>query len=452
MPAEVPCSPGTPRTAGPSVTAARLTPDNGDPTGNTGPTGGHVVVADTTGRQGETAGSAAVNEPADDIRDDVSFELEDCNERLAQLVAEYADERPRGAAILRLRLGIDGERPETLTRIGARYDISRDRARQLHTKAAGELIRHATRTGRLPVPEYAHRYPVTARDSQLMRSLLTETYATDTDIAANDLAYLKLRLAGHAAADAKRVAGFVTQRIAAWRRKTNHRMTRLHDLPSAPGDADTSWLAQIDWPGGADRPAPLPTGSARALDLDDDGRGRFYLDKLGREVGFDSGLEARLLRILNSSARVRTFQDNPDSVLYRIGDDERVHFPTVAAELTDGRIVLIDVQPLGHVAFHPNRAKAEAARAYAHDNGWGWLVWTGSRLGVAGLRDRRVGSAAADTLRAQLDLGPVRWPLLQQLRAETGLDVLDFAALVLDNAWRWDRGPFRLSAPPSPQR
>jgi hypothetical protein len=44
----------------------------------------------------------------------------------------------------------------------------------------------------------------------------------------------------------------------------------------------------------------------------------------------------------------------------------------------------------------------------------------------------------------------VHWAALREVRAKTGLELLDFLALVLRHEWRWDRAPFRLSAPPSP--
>ncbi|WP_328397255.1 hypothetical protein [Nocardia sp. NBC_00416] len=383
----------------------------------------------------------------DDLRDHLSFELEECAHELAGLIDDYAVDRERAGTILRLRLGITGDRPETLTRIGARLDFARDRARQLHTKAVGELLRHTAQAGQLPVRAYARRYPVGTRDSALTRALLAETYATDTDIAVNDLSYLKLRLAGHSAADAKRVAGFVTQRIVGWRKKTNHLLSRLRE-DGAPAGPPAPWPNRIDWPGGAGSPAPLPTAAARSFDLDDDGRGWFYLHKVGRDTGFDSGLEARLLRLLDTDDRIHTFQEYPDALGYRIDGEERLHFPSVVAELTDGRRVLIDEQPLGHIGFHVNRAKSAAARAWAHENGWGWLLWTGSALGEPELTTHRVPDGVEERLTELLGAGPVRLPALRQLRTDTGVDLLDLIALTVRNEWRWDRAPFRLSAAP----
>ncbi|MFI9511203.1 hypothetical protein [Nocardia sp. NPDC052566] len=409
----------------------------------------------TAERDSAAAVEDADPELSDDIRDDMSFGLEEVNEALAELVAQQAERKARDAEILGYRLGIAGERPQTLALIGARYDLARDRIRQLHTKAVGQLLRHAQLTGQIGAPVFALRYPVRGRDQQLVRALLVETYATDTDIAANELSYLKLRLAGHAPEDAKRIAGFVTQRIMAWRRKTNRRLAKLHAEPPATAEL-TSALAQVDWPGAA-TPTGLPNESARVVDGDDDGRGRFYLDKVGRDVAFDSGLEARLLRILTASDLVDTFQEEPAAVTYALDGADRVAYPSVAARLSDGRVVLIDVQPLGHVAFHTNRIRSAAARAYAHDRGWGWLIWTGSRIGVPELLHRKVDASAGGQLEELLTRGPVSWPQLRQVRTDTGLELLDFVALALRHEWRWDRAPFRLtapalSAPPPPPR
>ncbi|MGW4848816.1 sigma factor-like helix-turn-helix DNA-binding protein [Nocardia brasiliensis] len=380
-----------------------------------------------------------------DLQDDISFELEEINELLAELIALQADRKAKTGEILSARLGVSGEQPETLAKIGARYDLSRDRIRQLHTKAVGQLIRDAQLSGHRALGIFAQRYPVGTRDQQLVRALLVETYATDTDIAAHELSYLKLRLAGHAAEDAKRVSGFVSQRIAAWQKKTNRRLAKLRDAEPRATSQLNPWLGQVDWPGTA-TPDALPLSSARTVDSDDDGRGRFYLDKVGRDVPFDSGLAARLLWILNASDLVDSFQEQPVAVAYTIDGVERLGYPSIAARLTDGRVVLIDVQPLGHVAFHVNRAKSAAARAYAHRKGWGWLIWTGSLLGVPDLLARKVDAGA---LRELVEQGPVPWPMIRQLHHETGLPLLDFIALVLRHEWRWDRAPFRLSAPPA---
>ncbi|MGY4099093.1 sigma factor-like helix-turn-helix DNA-binding protein [Nocardia sp. R16R-3T] len=402
--------------------------------------GVQVTASEADGR--DRVAADADPEVVDDIAGDVSFDLEEINELLGELIEMRGDRQRRDAEIVGFRLGVSGEAPETLARIGARFDLSRDRVRQLHTRAVAQILREAQLTGHRAAEVFGARYPVGARDRQLVRALLVETYATDTDLAANELAYLKLRIAGHAGADAKRVAGYVMQRIMAWQKKTNRRLAKLHE-PVATRELN-SWLDQVDWPA-APGPAPLPIASARTVDSDDEGRGRFYLDKVGRDIGFDSGLEARLLQAVNASDLVETFQEQPCAVTFAIDGTERICYPTIAARLADGRVVLIDVEPLGHVGFHINRIKSAAARAHAHANGWGWLVWTGSKIGIPDLLRRKVAADTGSRIDELLERGPVYWSALRQLRTEVELDLLDLIALVLRNEWRWDRAPFRLT-------
>ncbi|WP_067656808.1 sigma factor-like helix-turn-helix DNA-binding protein [Nocardia harenae] len=366
-----------------------------------------------------------------DIAGAVGLEHEEMAEVVAALVAEHAERSAREAEIVALRLGVGAAPPATLSRIAARQDISRDRARQLHTRAVGHILRRHP-PGGSAFAVFTRSYPPGTPDQRLVRTLLAEIYATDADLAANELAYLRLRLAGHPPEDARRIAGFVMQRILGWRKKTRRLLAALHE----PAPVHGSVLGGVEWADGGS-PAPLPGRSARP-DADDDGRGRFYLDSVGRDVAFDSGLRARLLRLLDADPAVETFQEDPVAV-----ELEGVSlYPGVAVRGVDGRIALIDVQPLSRAALYPNRVRSRVLRAWAQRNGWGWMVWTGSEIGVAELAARAV--TAPDALVERLRTGPVGWSGFAAVAG--GLELLDLAALVVREGWRWERAPFRLGA------
>lgn len=378
----------------------------------------------------------------DDLRAGVSFGLEAVDETLAEMVAEQAEERPRDGELITQRLGLDGERPETLTMIGARYAYSRDRTRQLYTRAVGQVVRRVQATGHPDTAIFAERYPVGWGDERLVRTLLAETYVTDVDLAAQELAYLKLRLAGHALMDAKRMAGFVFQRIAGWQQRGRWHPAEPRPVEPIAGQL-IPLLRRVEWV--RTEPTDLPELPLRTVDAEDDARGSMYSEKLGRETTFDTALEARLLRMLDGSEQVAAFTERPVAVQYRLDGTERLHHPTVAARLTDGRTVLIDVVPLGRVAVYGNRAKLDAARARAHEHGWGWLVFTGSRTGEPDLRAHTVDARHENVLRNRLAAGPLEWAEFRRYVDETGIDVVDLASMVLRHGWYWERGPFRLS-------
>jgi hypothetical protein len=380
----------------------------------------------------------------DDLADTVTVDLEHSDETLAAMVAEQAQERPRDGELMTLRLGLDGERPETLTLLGARYELSRDRVRQVYTRAAGQMVRRVQATGHPSTEVFAARYPVGWGDQRLIRTLLAEIYATDADIAAQDLAYLRLRLAGHALLDAKRLAGFVFQRIAGWQQRGRWHPGTPRAAESVTGQLNPL-LRRVEWVTGS--PAPLPELPLTTIDSADDARGSIFSDTLGRETSFDTALEARLLRMLDQSDQVAAYTERPAAVDYRLDGAERVHCSTVAARLTDGRAVLIDAVPLARIAVHGNRIKLAAARAAAHERGWGHLVFTGSRIGEPDLRTHTVPAREENILRNRLAEGPIEWAEFHSYAKESGITITDLAAMVLRHDWRWERGPFRLSRP-----
>ncbi len=195
------------------------------------------------------------------------------------------------------------------------------------------------------------------------------------------------------------------------------------------------------------QPVPPPTTAARTVDLDEEGRGSVYLEKLGRDASFDSGHEARLLRILNNSNLIRTFQEQPVAIPYRFKGGTRRYYPDVVARLTDGRVILIEVKPVGQLAFEINQTKFAAGRTYAHERGWGWLVWTG-HTSIPELLERPIDPGHEHQLRQLVLDDRADWRAIQRFETTSGLNVLDVIGLTLRNSWRWERAPFRLRASP----
>ena len=378
----------------------------------------------------------------DDLRDGVSFSSEQMADTLARMVAEQAEDRPRDGELLTRRLGLDGIRPETLTLLGARFELSRDRVRQLYTRAAGQLLRRVQATGSPDPSVFAERYPVGTGDQSLVRTLLIETHVGDSDIAAQDLAYLKLRLAGHSLIDAKRVAGFVFQRIAGWQQRG--RWHPDHPRGSEPVAGQLlPLLRRASWPDSD--PAELPDLPITTVDADDDARGRIFAEKLGRETTFDTALQAGLLRTLDEAEQVAGYVERPFGVDYELDGVPDSYCPTVAVRLTDGRVLLIDVVALGLLGMHANRVRLDAARAEARNRGWGWLVYTGSRLSEPDLLQHTVSARSENILRNRLAAGAIGWREFLGCVSDTDLEPVDLIALTLRHGWRWDRAPFRLS-------
>ena len=90
----------------------------------------HVRGEENCGTIGELIPDSNVNEPM------VSIELSIQREHLGGMLSQLAD---RDQQILSLRFGLGGEEPLTLAEIGRQINVSRERVRQLETKAIFNL-------------------------------------------------------------------------------------------------------------------------------------------------------------------------------------------------------------------------------------------------------------------------------------------------------------------------
>lgn len=377
--------------------------------------------------------------------DNLSYDIEPIHDLIASLIGRYSSRDPREPEILAARFGLDGDQPPTLAELGAVYGITRERVRQLQERATTTLIKqslaaeHAQEARTVLTARYGPEHP----EMQLVHRLTLETCATDTERSAKCLVNLKLQLAGHTAESAKTLTAQVVT-CTSWLRR---RITELQRSTVSAEERATAhlnrWLDAIDWPPQIPRISPIPTQCARLIDLTEEGKYSLYLNKVQREVLADSRFEQRLLRILNASNLVETFQEQPVCIRYRYKGHDRSYYPDLILKLADGRVILVEVKRVAELAYAKNQAKFAAARTYAHQRGWGWLVWTAA-ASIPELLSRTITAEFQSRLTALVESGNATWYTIRELEKE-GLQFLDLVSLTLRNQWRWERTPFRLS-------
>jgi len=92
--------------------------------------------------------------------------------------------------------------------------LSRERIRQVASRSISRLIRRTRITGHDNSVILEFRYPPEADSDQLAWLLTIETCATGTTRIAKELAYRKLRIAGHPDEDARNIAARVAHHVA----------------------------------------------------------------------------------------------------------------------------------------------------------------------------------------------------------------------------------------------
>lgn len=381
--------------------------------------------------------------------DELACDVAPVHDLVSSLLLHYSPS-DRDRNILTSRFGLNGQDRATLQEIADQQAISRERIRQLVDRSvmrvAGRVLKSAEDTTAHDM--LTERYGSSTDVELLVRRLTLEACATETGPLTKNFAVLKLRLAGHRVSDTNQLANEVRSRVARVLRRLRT-LERIERNAAVADNYATShlqrWLSHVEWPANTIQShCSIPIRAVREIDVDEEGHGSTFFDKLGRKALWDSRFEARLLRILNDSHLVATFQEQPVRVPYQRGGHIKAYYPDVVAQLHDGRTVLIEVKPTFEVAYAVNQDKFDAGRIFAHSRGWGWLVWT-DRFSIPELARRDVDPALAERVTVAVMAGSFDWSTMRRFNAQ-GLRLLDLITLTIANRWQWEREPFQLTA------
>ncbi|MFD7856155.1 TnsA endonuclease N-terminal domain-containing protein [Streptomyces microflavus] len=378
---------------------------------------------------------------------------------LQELVAAAVDElaEPRDRDVLGRRLGLHDQPAQTLETAAESLGVSRERVRQLQTRAIRRLVRNtapASRRLRQVLGELscmgregpgAHP-PAAERLLDLADMLLPS-------VTPRQAVPLLARLAG---ADKVRAENLAAE--ASTIRTLRHDEARREAVREGRIDRSTRrWAAvaaEVDWFGDR-RPAP-PRAELETLREEENlTRGRFgawHCPKLDRAVSYESETELRVIQLLSFASQITYYQEQPLAISYEYEGRQRTYYPDLLAATTDGSCVLIEVKPVYEMAMAINVAKYRAAADFCRVRGWGLVATDGYRTRRL-LEHQAVDPGLEDALALALAAGhELSWP---QIRAAAGvlpMGSLDLAALILSREWQWRTSPFRLRASPAADR
>lgn len=349
--------------------------------------------------------------------------------------------KSRDCEVLEMRLGIDGQ-PLTLAEIGKKYGLSRERVRQIQERALRKLARHARDEG---TPGYILKNllePLRHNDKALAIWLL-EAASSGFEISPRAAAKFILHTAGYTKAKTTEVAALLpTVERPQKARSTNEAQARV----ARPFKSNVSkWLEHSEWPTVVAPPPPAAQLSAYRVVNESDIAGNFFSHKLGRTVYYESHLELEVLTALERSEHIAYYQEQPAQIPYTFNGRQRVYFPDVFAATADGRGLLIEIKPTDNMALTINRIKAKAGRAWAHAQGWGWLI-VNNRHTFREIEGHVIPDGKRALLESELKIrGALTWRDLLRLRNQQGLTRLDFTAYIVQSGAHLDR-TYRVTA------
>jgi len=370
-------------------------------------------------------------------------------ERLA--VAQEVALKTRESQIFDLRYGFSNEEPLSLARIGERFDLSRERIRQLLNRAHRKIRGR----GRRKIRKAEYDDPC----AQLIL-YLEETIRPSqpghidrlTSFVLNELSHLPtrahaLRLVTCLIYPSKKVS--VSCEKEAWQRikELRHARCREYKLRKAREKFD-GLLSYVIWPR---QVIPLSVEQVQNMRrkrnvFEDNERisGCYFSHKLNREIQYESQSEFDFLLRLEELKTIPFYQEQPFAVPSSHGGQVHNYYPDIFFLLEDGRGVVVEIKPAFEMALHKNLRKWSALREFCKERGLGLLV-TDGRCTIQQVMQWDINRDFADEILSALEVGPLSWDEYRGIKDKHDVTSRDFLALVLCKRLVWELSPFRLS-------
>lgn len=111
-------------------------------------------------------------------------------------------------------------------------------------------------------------------------------------------------------------------------------------------------------------------------------RGYMPSFKLGCAVPWESQNELRLLRLLELSGAVSTYDVQPSVETIEVGGEPQIYFPDVQVRYTNGRVVTLEVKPVARLRTPKVAARMQAFEGQCKEQGREFFVITDEQLSV----------------------------------------------------------------------
>lgn len=118
-------------------------------------------------------------------------------------------------------------------------------------------------------------------------------------------------------------------------------------------------------------------------------QGRYESTKTGKTLGYRSGLEEKLYKILDQHDDVMSFYSEPFNIDYIHRGQAHKYTPDLIVNFMDGRRQVWEVKPSNQTDLEMNKDKWRAAEEACKLRGWSFEVFTEQRIDKLAVEVRR---------------------------------------------------------------
>ncbi len=363
----------------------------------------------------------------------------------------------RDLEIAQLRFGLISGDPLTLHEVGAQYNVSRERIRQIVARALSRVHIKAKRQIKLSNLQSCSAQLVTyvekiilPNDEKCVARLVefceeslshlpTSTHAIPLIASLMFPKKIAVQLIAQArafACESRRAKAFEYQKIARGL-IVSEKFQNLKNYIT--WNEKRGQVARVE-----------PSGVKRARNVSDEAKnsGVFYSEKMQRGVQYESTLEIDFYAHLEQVDEVIWYQEQPFGIPYSFGGSERTYYPDVLIALKEERYVVVEIKPCFLMPLKSNRLKWEALNKYCAEKGWGVLITDGHRT-IQQAQSHTVNVQFASAVLDRVKSKSLSWREYKEIAEQHNASAGEFVALVLRSELDWSLGPFKLSGAPT---
>lgn len=172
--------------------------------------------------------------------------------------------------------------------------------------------------------------------------------------------------------------------------------------------------------------------------------GSFYSNKNEVQIEYESGLEYQFCLYLEDLDNVLGYIHQPVKIEYIFNGEQFLYYPDFLVLLNDYRCFLVEIKPRSKIALYKNLIKYNVLQKFCILNGFGYLIF-GESNSISDYMLHTVDSYKEKEFLSYLENNDISWLTLKQLRLNLDLSSKDVYSIILKNNIKWTLKPFNLS-------
>lgn len=345
--------------------------------------------------------------------------------------------------IFKLKCNLDLKKEYTLKEIGEKYNLTRERIRQIILKCHNKIVRHMKRSkegqrGREFYfilfklykefnSEYEKKLIITLQNEYVL-NLYCSILELDLNVNINDKMKHLLNLYNKNKSEYEKDI-LLEQKEVNRQKKLIERILK-----------DVIWFDKVNI---------LTEDIYRKIvqlrfieeDKNNPNKGSYYSYKMCKEIQYESSIEKDYLLLLEDSVEVKYYSVQPFKIDYFYEGRLHSYYPDIFFVLNDGRAIIVEIKAIIEMPLERNLLKYNALKDFCNKNGFG-VLYTDSRNSFEKYASKSINNEFEEDIINELKKGPMDWRKCEDIILEHKVDKQEITIVIIRNNIKYTQNPF----------